>query len=354
MTIEAIKQELARSLPGLEALRALSYEVPNRVLEEIPHPLVSVRVITFRHLAYLRRCVESILAQRTTFPFEVLIGEDHSDDGTRELAFQLAKEHPGRIRLITADRNVGVAANGYRLRMAARGEFTALCEGDDHWLDENKLQDQVDTLLSDPQAVGCFTNAWNERDGSRSDYISVWLGKEPCPEKVFLKDIIGRNFIPTASLVYRTAAQRPLDPVTSKAPLGDQKLHVNLLTYGHYRFLPRYTVVREVHAGGVISMKSHLEKLDSNINSLQVLGEVIGQEHQHVVRQRMAELLDRAVRAARVAGDRVASRNYLERLLATPDNGLSWKRRFRLFIFAYAPDPIVDWVRDNKRKHADR
>ena len=67
-------------------------EYPNNVLQAINSPLVSCRVSTYMHAPYIKQCLEGILMQKTIFPFEIVIGEDESYDGTREICIEYAKE----------------------------------------------------------------------------------------------------------------------------------------------------------------------------------------------------------------------------------------------------------------------
>ena len=73
-------------------------EYPNNVLESMPEPKVSVLLITYQHKEYFRDAIESILMQQTDFPFEIVIGDDDSTDGTRELCIEYAQKYPGKIR----------------------------------------------------------------------------------------------------------------------------------------------------------------------------------------------------------------------------------------------------------------
>jgi len=90
--------------------------------------------------------------QKTNFPIELVIGEDCSTDGTREIVFEYQKKYPDIIRVITSDKNVGMKKNGYRTFKACRGKYIAFCEGDDYWHHPLKLQKQVDYIESHP---GC-------------------------------------------------------------------------------------------------------------------------------------------------------------------------------------------------------
>lgn len=121
-------------------------------------PLVSVVVATYQHGAYIKECLDSILSQRVDFDFEVLVGEDGSVDGTRELCIAYAKAHPDRIDLLLRDRSEVITINGdpsgranvIDLYRRCRGKYIAVCEGDDKWTDPDKLALQVAALESDP------------------------------------------------------------------------------------------------------------------------------------------------------------------------------------------------------------
>jgi glycosyltransferase involved in cell wall biosynthesis len=108
-------------------------------------------MITYNHAPYIAQAIECVLAQKTNFPFELVIGEDCSTDGTREIVFDYAKRYPDIIRVITSDNNVGMKANSYRTTQACQGKYIAWCEGDDYWHHPKKLQKQVDILEAHPE-----------------------------------------------------------------------------------------------------------------------------------------------------------------------------------------------------------
>lgn len=113
-------------------------------------PLVSVHMITYNHAPYIAKAIEGVLSQKTQFPFELVIGEDCSFDGTREIVFDYAHRYPEIIRVITSEQNVGMKKNVYRTSKACRGKYIAYCEGDDYWQRPDKLQLQADYLESHP------------------------------------------------------------------------------------------------------------------------------------------------------------------------------------------------------------
>jgi glycosyltransferase involved in cell wall biosynthesis len=113
-------------------------------------PLVSVMITTYNHALFIEEAIEGVFRQETDFAFEVVIGEDCSTDGTRDIVLELQRKHPDLIRVITSEKNVGSAQNCYRSMKACRGKYVAFCEGDDYWHDPHKLQKQVEFLEGHP------------------------------------------------------------------------------------------------------------------------------------------------------------------------------------------------------------
>nr|WP_298332170.1 glycosyltransferase [uncultured Christiangramia sp.] len=130
-------------------------------------PVVSVVVVTFQHASYIHDCLEGILMQKTNFTFEILLGEDSSTDGTREICIEYAEKYPNKIRLFLHHRENNIRINGQptgRFNLlnslfSASGKYIALCEGDDYWNDNSKLQKQVDFLEANPQFSFAFHDA---------------------------------------------------------------------------------------------------------------------------------------------------------------------------------------------------
>jgi glycosyltransferase involved in cell wall biosynthesis len=122
-------------------------------------PKVSVILLTFNHEDYIVQCIESILNQETDFDIEILIGEDDSTDNTRKICLDFAKKFPSKIRLFLHHKENKIAANGvpngkfnllYLIEMC-RGEYIAICEGDDFWHLPQKLKIQTDFIENNPE-----------------------------------------------------------------------------------------------------------------------------------------------------------------------------------------------------------
>lgn len=123
--------------------------------ENTPQPTVSVIMLSYNHGRYISRAVESVLMQKTDFPYEILIGDDASSDDSPEILKEYAEKYPDRIRLVLRGENTGTTRNAYDLMQRARGKYLASCESDDYWTDECKLQKQVSFLESHTEYIGC-------------------------------------------------------------------------------------------------------------------------------------------------------------------------------------------------------
>lgn len=125
-------------------------------------PLVSISVIAYNHEKYIRQCLDGILMQNVNFPYEILIHDDASPDGTADIIREYEAKYPDIIKPIYQTENqfskVGVGAISRFNDERARGKYIAQCEGDDYWTDPGKLQMQVDFLEAHPEYVGTAHN----------------------------------------------------------------------------------------------------------------------------------------------------------------------------------------------------
>lgn len=118
-------------------------------MSEIDTPLVSVKCMTYNQEKYIGQCIDGFLMQKTSFPFEILIHDDCSTDDTTNIVLEYAKKYPKIIKPILEEENQYSKHDGShhkKIDAAIKGKYIALCEGDDYWIDENKLQRQFDFL----------------------------------------------------------------------------------------------------------------------------------------------------------------------------------------------------------------
>ncbi len=225
----------------------------------LAEPLVSVSVTTYQHAHFIQQCLDGILAQTTNFPYEVIIGEDGSEDGTREICVNYAAEYPDRIRLFLRDRKTSVLEhdgkqhrfNGQFNSMSTRGKYIALCEGDDYWTDPLKLQKQADFLEAHPECSLCYHNVKRFfPDNTRAPDLLV-----PADRKTLLSinDIVLQNPIPTPSVMFRNGLLGQLPEWYYGLALGDWPLWVLLAQHGQAGYINETMAAYRVHSGGVHS-----------------------------------------------------------------------------------------------------
>ncbi len=182
------------------------------------NPKVSVCITAYNHEKFISQALDSVLMQETDFDFEVLIGEDDSEDNTREIVKGYHKQHPDTIRLFLNDRDHVIHINGRPTGRwnfinnieNARGNYIALLDGDDFWTDPKKLQVQVDLLESNPEVAISIHNVavsyMNQNIESHPFYAQDPSGSNMRhkPESIStLEDLIAGNFIQTPSVVFR-------------------------------------------------------------------------------------------------------------------------------------------------------
>ena len=138
-------------------------------------PKVSVCMITYNHENFIREAIEGVLMQKTDFPIELIIGEDCSTDNTRKIVLEYASKYPEIIRPLLPDNNLGVRTNFFNTLNVCRGEYIALCEGDDYWIDSTKLQSQVDYLAKNKQCSLVHTNGY----WLKNKKLIPWIEYEP-------------------------------------------------------------------------------------------------------------------------------------------------------------------------------
>jgi glycosyltransferase involved in cell wall biosynthesis len=224
---------------------------------------VSVLVVTYNHARFVRQALDSAIAQRLPQPFEILVSEDCSTDGTREIVQEYAERHPHLVRLLLSERNLHsneVVARGVR---AARGRYVAVLDGDDYWTSDDKLAAQVAFLDVRPDVTICFHNVQVVDEHSQTTG-RLWNAPGQ-PEVSGLHELLRGNFIATSSVVYRRAAVSEIPAwYVGFFPVTDWPLHVLYAREGRIGYLDRTLGAYRLHSGGLFSSLGEREKLEAN------------------------------------------------------------------------------------------
>src|SRR5437016_193335 len=164
--------------------------------------IVSVMMISYNHEQFIGQAIDSALSQRTEFPFEIVIGDDCSQDRTPEIIQEYVRRHPDRVRCLRRPANVGMLRNFTDVFQACSGRYIAVLEGDDYWTDPNKLQIQAEAMDRHPDwALSCHRVRFIH-DHGRSESQVFPEGEQP--SSYLLKDLFERSVIQTCSVMYRS------------------------------------------------------------------------------------------------------------------------------------------------------
>jgi len=215
---------------------------------------VSILCIVYNHVKFIRHALDGLVMQKTNFPFEVIVHDDASTDGTTDIIREYEQKYPDIIKPIYQTENQwqrGVKIGQKFIFPRIRGKYVTMNEADDYYIDENKLQKQVDFLDSHPECSMCFhpvkviwdDNREPEKIFPSADYI--WHKKI-----LTLQDLLKHNFIQTNSVMYRWYDVSTEWPKCSILP-ADYMLHLLHAQYGKIGFIPDVMSVYRRNAGGI-------------------------------------------------------------------------------------------------------
>ncbi len=245
-------------------------------------PVVSVAVITYGQERYIREAMDSILCQRVSIPWEIVVGEDASPDGTRGILQEYQERDPQHIRLFLRERNLGATRNLYEVLQACQGRYIALLEGDDYWTDPDKLQKQVEYLDSHPEAVACTHRCLFVDQHSRpipGMPVNAWFYSGDC---YTFADFCRREMPgQIGTLVMRNIFLTPRydNRILYRAHpiVGDRTLFMLLAAQGNIHCMPEvmgcYRMVQQKGASNWVSQSAGRNVLGGNVRYLCALEE---------------------------------------------------------------------------------
>jgi glycosyltransferase involved in cell wall biosynthesis len=252
-------------------------------------PEVSVYIQTYQQIAYIRDAIEGVVSQRAPFELEIVIADDCSSDGTRELLAEYRDRHPELIRLLLPERNLGPTEIFRRGTAELRGRYVAWLDGDDYWTDPEKLVRQVESLRANPQWAGCFHDATvHQVDGGAPDrpYVS-----DEVRGPLGFADLLRSNPVPSLSLMARGELVRGLPDWVWEGLWADWLSLLAIAQHGELGYLPEQLGVYRVHTAGISSGLSRAEQLEEDLRFYELIDPVVDERHRPE--------LERAVRSRR-------------------------------------------------------
>ena len=229
------------------------------------HPFISVVMLAYNHEKYIIQAIEGVLMQQTTFPFELIIGEDCSTDNTRQICIEYREKYPDIIRLLLPENNLGVVQNSNNTIAATRGKYMAFCEGDDYWTDPLKLQKQVDFLESNPDYSICGGRYMVLEEGvsemCERDWMIKGMKKYPKGRTVTLDNFYDNYLFWMVTVCIRRDC---LAAIAKFEQSKDDLIYAVAMEQGKGFVLPDVFGVYRVHQGGIWSGKTIKQRLQEN------------------------------------------------------------------------------------------
>ena len=203
--------------------------------------IVSIQCLTYNHVNYIRQCLDGFVMQKTNFRFEAIVHDDASTDGTAEIVKEYAEKYPDIIKPILEEENLyskhipGLITN--IVNEKCRGKYIAICEGDDYWTDENKLQMQIDYMEKHPECTMTCT-----RTKLYSEKKQKFIGEQYCRKGdgfLSVKDVVCRRglYISTCSIVFRRSLYSEYPVYCLNSIVGDYPLQMYCALKGQVFYL---------------------------------------------------------------------------------------------------------------------
>lgn len=215
-------------------------------------PIVSICCVTYNHAEYIEDALCGFLAQETSFPFEIVVRDDASTDGTTDIIHRYLERYPRIIRAIIETENQhskGIRANPAIARLA-KGEFIALCEGDDYWITLDKLEKQVGLLKAYPQAtMSVARTVVCKEDGGRLACSNVFMGNDK--DLQYFNEIKSTYFHTSTYLIRTETYRNVLFKYANKIEYGDTALRFMLVHVGPFALLKELVSVYRVTGHGI-------------------------------------------------------------------------------------------------------
>jgi glycosyltransferase involved in cell wall biosynthesis len=209
---------------------------------------VSVFLLAYNQEQFIGQAIDSILMQKTDFNYQIVIGEDCSTDKTKTICEEFAKKNSQKIKLLPSlDKNIGLIANYMRTIKECDGKYIAICDGDDYWIDEFKLQKQVDILEANPDYSIVYTKVKKLFPNGEIKESVVKNRKQVAN----FADLIHDNFIPSVSVLFRNKQNvMKLPDWIISFPYGDWPTYLwTIKDSGSIFFLDQTTAVYRMGIG---------------------------------------------------------------------------------------------------------
>lgn len=306
------------------------------------NPQVSIYCLTYNQEKYIRSALEGFVNQKTNFDYEVLIHDDASTDGTSNIIKEYQEKYPDIIKPIFQKENQysqGISITDKYIFPIMKGKYVAICEGDDYWIDENKLQIQYDFLENHPEYSACVHNTYAEDLVKKTKQLMFNDLEDRDIEFLEVLQEGGKCFHLNSVMFRREYAfNRPVFFKKSKS-VGDYPLAIYLTFNGKVRFINRAMSVYRMFTEGSWS-RAHLNDINkiartyqNSIEMLKSVDEYTGYKYSKEINK---VILQTQYRKDEITGNfRALGESYYKGIWKDEKLSFRFKRKLKYFLGKY-------------------
>lgn len=225
---------------------------------------VSIVMIAYNVEHYITQAIESVLAQETSYSYELVIGEDCSTDQTRKIALAFEQKYPDKIRVLRHAVNLGLTPNCVATHNVCRGRYIALLDSDDYWTDKNKLQMQIEFLEKNHEYAGCGHQSMKIYENNLQEE-SLFGETEDCD--FGLNDMITHRKFHTSSFVYRKEIWDKTGGIPPNISSNERAIYPMVAIFGKIKYFSNSMCVYRITGKGLTSRVDYKE-LESDFDML--------------------------------------------------------------------------------------
>ena len=210
--------------------------------------------------------MSSIFMQKINCDYEIVISEDYSTDGTKEIIQRKYACHP-KVRVIYNEENLGIRRNYINILPQLKGEYYTVLDPDDYWIGEEKIQHQINFLDCNPEFAAVAHNTMlRNLDGSEQLMISEPLVRDVYSITDFVKGYI---YFHTSSIMYKNIYKSMLVPSFFKHKFGGDTCRMLFnAQFGKVKYIDEVSSCYTIHGSGVWSDMTEDVQLQNNVDAI--------------------------------------------------------------------------------------
>ena len=269
-------------------LNITEQEIMKNWKSDLKKPLVSIGCITYNHEKFIAEALDSFLMQKTDFPFEIVIDDDCSTDNTAKIIQRYINKYPKIINANLRTKNVGMTKNASESISRANGTYLAICEGDDYWIDVNKLQYQITKMLQHPE-LSISVHPAKEFIEHTQEYSGVI--RDMGADTVFkFSDLLKLVPFATSSMIIKKDVFDKHSKIFEKIPFTESFVQIIASSDNGILYLNKVMSCYRVHMGGIWTSNknnpTHLKKLISLlVNSINKIDQYLNYKYKKEFQQ---------------------------------------------------------------------